>query len=197
MKAETPIRRQYLEIKAKHKDALLLFRLGDFYEAFDDDARILAKELEIVLTSKPMGKDIRVPLAGIPYHSLERHLATLISRGHRVAICDQTSTVPIKDDDGKRLIQREVTRIVTAGTVIEPILLDSKSNNYLCAFISDGQRAGIAHADITTGDFAVTEVENTDALTELQRLAPAEVIIPQTETEFRHLTIIRTFSNSL
>lgn len=184
MKAETPIRRQYLEIKAKHKDALLLFRLGDFYEAFDDDARILAKELDIVLTSKPMGKDIRVPLAGVPHHSLERHLATLISRGHRVAICDQTSTVPIKGDDGKRLIQREVTRIVTAGTVIEPILLDSKSNNYLCAFISDGQRAGIAHADITTGDFAVTEIENVDALTELQRLAPAEVIIPQTETEF-------------
>lgn len=184
MKAETPIRRQYLEIKAKHKDALLLFRLGDFYEAFDDDARILAKELDIILTSKPMGKDLRVPLAGIPHHSLERHLATLISRGHRVAICDQTSTVPIKGDDGKRLIQREVTRIVTAGTIIEPTLLDSKSNNYLCAFISDGQRAGIAHADITTGDFAVTEIENADALTELQRLAPAEVIIPQTETEF-------------
>lgn len=184
MKAETPIRRQYLEIKAKHKGELLLFRLGDFYEAFDDDARVLAKELEIVLTSKPMGKDLRVPLAGIPHHSLERHLATLISRGHRVAICDQTSTVPIKGDDGKRLIQREVTRIVTAGTVIEPTLLDSKTNNYLCSFISDGKRAGIAYADITTGDFAVTEVENSDALTELQRLAPAELIIPQTENEF-------------
>lgn len=184
MKAETPIRRQYLEIKEKHKDALLLFRLGDFYEAFDDDARILANELEIVLTSKSMGKDLRVPLAGVPYHSLERHLATLISRGHRVAICDQTSTVPIKGDDGKRLIQREVTRIVTAGTVIEPTLLDSNSNNYLCAFISDGRHAGIAHADITTGDFAVTEIENAEALTELQRLAPAEIIIPQTETGF-------------
>lgn len=184
MKSETPIRRQYLEIKAKHKDALLLFRLGDFYEAFDDDARLLAKELDIILTSKPMGKDIRVPLAGIPYHSLERHLATLISRGHRVAICEQTSSFPIKGDDGKRLIQREVTRIVTAGTVFEPTLLESNSNNYLCAFISDGQKAGIAHADITTGDFAVTEIENADALTELQRLSPAEIIIPKTETEF-------------
>lgn len=184
MKAETPIRRQYLDIKAKHKDSLLLFRLGDFYEAFDDDARLLAKELDIMLTSKPMGKDMRVPLAGIPHHSLERHLATLISRGHRVAICDQTSTIPIKGTDGKKLIQREVTRIVTAGTVIEPTLLDSKSNNYLCSFISDGQRAGIAYADITTGDFAVTEIENSEALTELQRLAPAEIIIPQTELEF-------------
>ena len=96
MKNETPIRRQYLEIKAQHKDAILLFRLGDFYEAFDDDARLLARELDIALTSKPMGKNMRVPLAGIPYHVLEKHLATLISRGHRVAICEQTSSVPVK-----------------------------------------------------------------------------------------------------
>ncbi len=107
MKDETPIRRQYLEIKAKHQDAILLFRLGDFYEAFDDDARLLSRELDIALTSKPMGKNMRVPLAGIPHYVLEKHLATLISRGHRVAICEQTSSVPIKGVDGKRLIQRE------------------------------------------------------------------------------------------
>src|SRR5918998_5986423 len=118
MNTETPIRRQYLEIKAKHKDAILLFRLGDFYEAFDEDARLLARELDIVLTSRAMGKDTRVPLAGVPHFVLERHLATLISRGHRVAICEQTSSVPIKGEDGKRLIQREVVRTVTAGTVI-------------------------------------------------------------------------------
>lgn len=177
MKDETPIRRQYLEIKAKHQDAILLFRLGDFYEAFDDDAKLLARELDIVLTSKPMGKGMRVPLAGVPHFSLERHLATLISRGHRVAICEQTSTVPIKGEHGKKLIQRDVVRIVTAGTVIEPELLDSKSNNYLCAFISDGNRAGIAYADITTGDFAATEIENKDALSEIQRLLPAEILI--------------------
>ena len=119
-----------------------------------------------------MGKGLRVPLAGIPHYVLERHLATLISRGHRVAICEQTSSVPIKGEDGKRLIQREVVRTVTAGTVIEPQMLDSKSNNYLAAFVSDGLRAGIANADITTGDFAATEIDNKDALTELQRLAP-------------------------
>ena len=184
MKNETPIRRQYLEIKAKHKDAILLFRLGDFYEAFDDDARLLARELDIALTSKPMGKNMRVPLAGIPYHVLEKHLATLISRGHRVAICEQTSSVPVKNDDGKKLIQREVVRTVTAGTIIEPQLLDSKSNNYLAAFFSDGQRAGIAYADITTGDFAATEIENRDALSELQRLAPAEIVIADTQETF-------------
>ncbi|HMS40569.1 MAG TPA: DNA mismatch repair protein MutS [Pyrinomonadaceae bacterium] len=183
MKDETPIRRQYLEIKAKHTDAILLFRLGDFYEAFDDDARLLARELDIVLTSKPMGKGMRVPLAGVPHHSLERHLATLISRGHRVAICEQTSAAPIKNKDGKKLIERNVVRIVTAGTIIEPNLLNSKSNNYLAAFISNGVRAGIAYADITTGDFAATEIENRDALGELSRLAPAEILITETENE--------------
>jgi DNA mismatch repair protein MutS len=184
MKAETPIRRQYLEIKAKHQDSILLFRLGDFYEAFDDDAKLLAKELDIVLTSKLMGKDERVPLAGVPHFVLERHLATLISRGHRVAICEQTSSAPVKGKDGKKLIHREVVRIVTAGTVIEPSLLHSKTNNYLCAFISDGLRAGIAYADVTTGDFAATEIENADALTELQRLAPAEIILADAEETF-------------
>ncbi len=184
MKGETPIRRQYLEIKKNHEDAILLFRLGDFYEAFDEDARLLSREFDIVLTSKPMGKNQRVPLAGVPFHSLERHLATLISRGHRVAICEQTSTFPIKGDDGKKLIKREVTRVVTAGTVIEPQLLDSKTNNYLVSFISDGITAGIAYADVTTGDFAVTEIPNKDAVTELQRLAPAEILITETQEEF-------------
>ena len=184
MKNETPIRRQYLEIKAKHKDAILLFRLGDFYEAFDDDARIIAKELDIVLTSRAMGKDTRVPLAGVPHFVLERHLATLISRGHRVAICEQTSVAPVKDSEGKKLIQRDVVRVVTAGTIIEPALLQSKSNNYLVSFCSDGHRAGIAYADITTGDFAATEIENAHSLTEIQRLAPAEILLAETEDAF-------------
>lgn len=175
--SETPIRRQYLEIKAKHQNAILLFRIGDFYEAFDDDARLIASELDIVLTSKAMGNSERVPLAGVPHFVLEKHLATLIARGHRVAICEQTSDSPVKGDDGKKLIQRDVVRIVTAGTVIEPALLEGKSNNYLAAFCTDGQRSGIAFADITTGDFATTEVENARALTELQRLAPAEIVL--------------------
>ncbi len=191
MKDETPIRRQYLEIKANHQDAILLFRLGDFYEAFDDDARLLARELDIMLTSKPMGKGMRVPLAGVPHHSLERHLATLISRGHRVAICEQLSSTPIKGKDGKRLIQREVVRIVTAGTIIEPQLLESNSNNYLCAFISNGNRAGIAYADITTGDFAATEIDNKDALAEISRLAPAEILITDTQEELSNRDLPR------
>ncbi|HEX8264230.1 MAG TPA: DNA mismatch repair protein MutS [Pyrinomonadaceae bacterium] len=184
MKTETPIRRQYLEIKKRHRDALLLFRIGDFYEAFDDDARLLARELDIVLTSKPMGKGLRVPLSGVPYHSLERHLATLIAKGHRVAICEQLTDAPIKGEDGKRLIERDVVRIVTPGTVLEPGLLNSKTNNYIAAFCTDGRRAGIAYADVTTGDFAATEIENNYALTELQRIAPAEILLAKTEREF-------------
>ena len=191
MKDVSPIRRQYLEIKANHRDSILLFRLGDFYEAFDDDARILARELNIVLSSKPMGKNLRVPLAGVPHFVLDKHLATLISRGHRVAICEQTSAQAIKGTDGKKLISREVVRVVTAGTIIEPHLLDSKSNNYLVTFFSDGNRAGIAYADITTGDFAVTEIENKFALAELERLSPAEIVIAETDEEFSNRGLTR------
>jgi DNA mismatch repair protein MutS len=183
MTATTPLRKQYLEIKRRHADALLLFRIGDFYEAFDDDARLLARELDIVLTSKPMGKNTRVPLAGVPYHSLERHLATLIARGHRVAICEQLSATPVKDETGKNLIERDVVRVVTPGTVIEPGLLQTRANNFLAAYITDGKRAGIAYADVTTGEFAATELEESSAISELQRVAPAELLVSRAGTE--------------
>jgi DNA mismatch repair protein MutS len=174
----TPLRKQYLDIKRRHPDAILLFRIGDFYEAFDDDARLLSRELGIVLTSKPMGRSFRVPLAGVPHHSLERHLATLITRGHRVAICEQLSTEPVKGGAGRGLIERDVVRVVTPGTIIEPGLLQSKVNNYLAAFATDGKRAGIAYADVTTGEFAATELDAVAAIPELQRIAPAEILIP-------------------
>ena len=175
----TPLRQQYLDIKRRHADAILLFRIGDFYEAFDDDARLLARELDIVLTSKPMGRNIRVPLAGVPHHSLERHLATLISRGHRVAICEQLTAAPVRGEAaGRGLIERDVVRVVTPGTVLETGLLQSKVNNYLAAFVSDGRRAGLAFADVTTGDFQATELEANAAVGELQRIAPSELLIP-------------------
>jgi len=179
MTTATPIRQQYLEIKRRHADAILLFRIGDFYEAFDDDARLLARELDIVLTSKPMGRDLRVPLAGVPHHSLERHLATLIGRGHRVAICEQLTTQPVKGGQaGRGLIERDVVRVVTPGTVLEPGLLRSKVNNYLAAYVTDGRRAGISYADVTTGDFAATELDARSAPEELQRVGPSELLVP-------------------
>jgi DNA mismatch repair protein MutS len=173
----TPLRRQYLEIKRRHPDAILLFRIGDFYEAFDDDARTVARELGIVLTSKPMGKNIRVPLAGVPYHSLERYLARLINKGHRVAICEQLTEAPVKSASGRGLIERDVVRVVTPGTIIEPGLLRSKVNNYLAAYTTDGKRAGLAYADVTTGEFAATEIDASAAQVELERVAPAELLV--------------------
>ncbi|HEY0004415.1 MAG TPA: DNA mismatch repair protein MutS [Pyrinomonadaceae bacterium] len=179
----TPLRKQYLDIKRRYTDALLLFRIGDFYEAFDDDARLLARELDIVLTSKPMGKNVRVPLAGVPHHSLERHLATLIGRGHRVAICEQLTPAPVKGEAGGNLIERDVVRVVTPGTVFEPGLLQSKTNNYIAAYLTDGKRVGIAYADVTTGDFAATELDAPAAMPELQRIAPSELLLPKNSPE--------------
>ena len=127
----TPIRQQYLRIKRKYPQAIVLFRLGDFYETFDEDARVVSKELDIVLTSREMGKGHRVPLAGIPYHALDNYLARLVNRGHKVAICEQIT----QPGETKGLVEREVIRVVTPGTVVEPSLLDSKTNNYLTSLV--------------------------------------------------------------
>ena len=181
--ATTPLHKQYQEIKQRYKDAILLFRIGDFYETFEDDARLVSRELGIVLTSKPMGKDVRVPLAGVPHHSLERHLRRLIARGHRVAICEQLTDAPVKGEKGGNLIERDVVRIVTPGTVLEPGLLHNKVNNYLAAYVKQGRRAGIAYADITTGEFSATELDDQDAIPELQRIAPSEILLPRTSPE--------------
>jgi len=171
----TPIRRQYLRIKKRYPDSIVLFRLGDFYETFDEDARVAARELEIVLTSRSMGKNLRVPMAGIPAHALENYLARLIRRGHKVAICDQVSD-PAKS---KGLVERDVVRVVTPGTVVEPSLLDQNANNYLVALAVEGSSAGLAHVDITTGEFATTQLPLAGLAPELNRLRPAEVLLPE------------------
>ncbi len=168
----TPVRAQYLRMKEQHPDALLLFRMGDFYETFDQDAEVAARDLEIVLTQRDMGQGEKVALAGIPYHALDSYLARLVKKGHRVAICEQVS-----EPDGRRLVDRAVVRVVTPGTVVEPQLLDQAANNYLAAVAFGDGRAGIAHADISTGEFAVTEVAPELVERELARLAPAEVLV--------------------
>jgi len=168
----TPIRQQYLRIKRRYPEAIVLFRLGDFYETFDDDAKLASRELEIVLTSREMGKGHRVPMAGIPYHALDNYLARLINRGYKVAICEQV-TKPVET---RGLVQREVVRLVTPGTVVEPSLLDSKSNNYLVSLVLADDAAGIAYVDITTSEFATTQVPFHRAVPELERLKPSEII---------------------
>ncbi len=131
-----------------------MFRLGDFYETFDGDAEIAADVLDIVLTRREAGKGLRVPLAGIPYHAADGYIARLIAAGHKVAICEQIG----KPTKGKKLVERDVTRVVTPGTVLDPAMLDARTNNYIAAIVIEGNRAGIAHADITTGEFLTTEI---------------------------------------
>ena len=173
----TPVRRQYLKVKSAYPDALLLFRMGDFYETFDDDAELAARELEIALTSRTMGKGLKVPMAGVPAHALESYLARLIKKGHKVAICEQL-TDPATS---KGLVERDVVRVVTPGTVLESSLLDQDANNYLAALVEDGEQVALAYVDITTGEFSATQLSRDRALAELERIAPAEILIPAGE----------------
>ena len=172
----TPARKQYLDIKSKHQEEILLFRMGDFYETFDDDAKVLARELEIALTSREMGKGERIPLAGIPYHALEGYLARLVANGYRVAICEQVSD----PTTSKGIVDRKVVRIVTPGTIIEESLLQQGSNNYLASAVVRDSNAGIAYVDITTGEFAATQIPLSRVNSEINRLAPKELILAQT-----------------
>jgi DNA mismatch repair protein MutS len=172
----TPIRKQYLALKNQYPDTILFFRLGDFYETFDADAEVVARELDIVLTSRPIGKGQRAPLAGVPYHAVDRYLAQLIEKGYRVAVAEQMADPAAV----KGIVPREVTRVVTPGTVVEPDLLDDKRANYLAAWVEHEGRAGLAHCDITTGEFAVTQVDSIAAAQqELLRIAPRECLRPQ------------------
>ncbi|MBM4433011.1 MAG: DNA mismatch repair protein MutS, partial [Chloroflexi bacterium] len=150
----TPIRSQYLRIKRSYPQAIVFFRLGDFYETFDEDARLVSKELEITLTSREMGKGQRYPMAGIPYHALDNYLAKLINKGYKVAICEQMS----EPKPGKGLVERDVVRVVTPGTIVEPNLLETRTNNYLAALIVEKEQAGIAYIDITTSEFATAQI---------------------------------------
>jgi DNA mismatch repair protein MutS len=171
----TPIRAQYLDIKNKYPQAIVFFRLGDFYETFDDDAVLTSRELNLVLTSRPMGKGLEIPMAGIPHHALDEYLARLINRGYKVAICEQMT----KPGENKGLIVREVVRVVTPGTVIEPKLLQVKSNNYLVSLILDDETAGLSYVDITTSEFATTQLELSRLPAEISRLKPSEIVVPR------------------
>ena len=173
----SPVRQQYLDIKAQHQNAILFFRLGDFYETFDEDAHLVSRELDIVLTSRNVSKGMRVPMAGIPHHAMENYLSRLIEKGYHVAVCEQVGDEPVKG-----LMPREVVRIITPGTVVEPGLLPGDGNNYLAAVALGDGFAGVAYVDITTGEFAATEMTGDHLFTavraELNRLRPAEILYP-------------------
>ena len=179
----TPSRQQYLDVKRQHPDAIVFFRLGDFYETFDDDAHTAARELDLVLTSRPIGKNQRIPMAGVPHHAAENYIARLIAKGYKVALCEQIGSEPIRG-----LMPREVVRVFTAGTVIEPGMLEAGRNNYLAAAVREGARFGLAYADITTGEFAATQLASRHELVEeMARLSPAELILPDGEVDLLDL----------
>jgi DNA mismatch repair protein MutS len=172
----TPMLRHYVELKAAHPERVLLYRLGDFFECFFEDAIQLSRLLELTLTGKEGGKAIgRVPMAGIPHHAAERYCAELVGRGLSVALCDQVESTPAKG----ALLKREITRVLTPGTVLEEGLLSARRNNWLCAVVRDQSRWGLAVADVSTGEFRVTERDGSDLLhQELLQVEAAEVLWP-------------------
>ena len=168
------LKQQYERIKAEFPDGILLFRLGDFYETFGKDAEIVSRDLGIALTSKELGRGYRVPLAGVPTHSLDASLAKLLEKGHRVAVCEQFGDPKTT----KGILEREIIRVVTPGTVLQHDLLPESANNFLAAVVVNGPRAGLAYADISTSEFTTLELPIEDLQTELTALSPAELLVP-------------------
>ena len=175
----TPLMKQYREIKRRHLDAILLFRMGDFYEMFDQDAVTASKVLEITLTARNKSKGIETPLCGFPYHAVDGYIAKLIRRGFKVAVCEQVEDPKL----AKGIVKREVIRVVTPGTVLDSNLLDAKDNNYLASLYPSNEGYGLSFLDISTGDFFLAEVSGANNLTELDtllsRFNPREIVLPK------------------
>ena len=174
---QSPVRQQYLSVKRQYPDAILFFRMGDFYEMFDDDAELVARELELTLTRRDFGRGQRSPMAGVPHHAADGYIARLIGKGYRVAVCEQVSDPALS----RGLVEREVLRVVTPGTVVDPTMLAAKRNNFLAAAALGRDAVGVAYVDITTGEFACTQFPAADPETalaqELARVQPAEALV--------------------
>nr|Q01X96.1 RecName: Full=DNA mismatch repair protein MutS [Candidatus Solibacter usitatus Ellin6076] len=172
--ASTPLMRQYNSIKEQVPNALLMFRLGDFYELFFEDAVTAARELEITLTARNKEKGNAIPMCGVPYHAAEGYISRLIQKGFRVAICDQVEDAKL----AKKLVRREITRVVTPGTAMDSNLVRSRENNFLAAVGRSGSRSAVAHVDVSTGEFRVTEMEPEEVAGALEHLGAREVLFP-------------------
>lgn len=183
MSSLTPMMRQYMSIKEQYKDALLFFRLGDFYELFFEDAIIASKELEITLTSRDCGLSERAPMCGVPHHASENYIAKLIDKGFKVAICEQTQD----PSEAKGIVDREVVRVITPGTLLESSMLEDKNNNYLLSYFMENKDIGIAWIDLSTGEFLVTELLEKDAYEKsidiLSGISPKEIILPEDNSD--------------
>ena len=175
----TPMKRQYLAIKDQHPDCLLFFRLGDFYEMFDEDAKTAAAELNLTLTTRDRNKppEERTPMCGVPYHSCESYIARLIAKGYKVAICEQTEDPAL----AKGLVDRDIIRIITPGTVMTSSMLEEGRNNFICAVYRDSAGTGLCFCDISTGECSVTSFTGPEAdehlYNELGRFTPREAML--------------------
>ena len=171
----TPMKRQYYEIKEQNRDCILFFRLGDFYEMFDEDAKTAARELDLTLTTRDRGKpkEEQTPMCGVPYHSVDSYIARLVQKGYKVAICEQMEDPAT----AKGIVERDITRIVTPGTVTESCMLDESRNNYMACLYTEGGRFGLGFCDVSTGAFFATVCADAQAVaSELGRFSPSEVI---------------------
>ena len=178
----SPMMQQYLSMKDEHLDQILMFRLGDFYERFFDDAVTASRELELTLTGRDCGLPDRAPMCGVPYHSVENYIARLVKKGYKVAICEQMENPAL----AKGMVKRDIVRVVTPGTLMEANMLEEGSNNYICSLCPAGERCGLAFADISTGSVLVTEVSGEmAAINELGKYAPHEVIYAEELPQLR------------
>ena len=169
----TPMMQHYLQTKEEYKDCILFYRLGDFYEMFFDDAVLVSKELELTLTGKSCGMEERAPMCGIPYHAVEGYLNRLVANGHKVAICEQVEDPKL----AKGIVKREVIRVVTPGTNMDIQALDESKNNYIMCIVYLADKYGISLADVSTGDYYVTEVDSERKLIdEINKFAPSEIV---------------------
>ena len=179
----TPMMRHYVQVKQEYPHALLLYRVGDFFETFFEDGITIARELELVLTSKECGKVVgRVPMAGIPHHALDRYCIQLVEKGYAIAVCDQVEDPAL----AQGLVKREVTRVITPGTVLEEGMLSARRNNFLAAVVIAGQHWGLAYADVSTGEFFTTQHSDLEQVgQELMRLQPSETLLPTDAPDLR------------
>ncbi|MBR4305092.1 MAG: DNA mismatch repair protein MutS, partial [Clostridia bacterium] len=173
----TPMMQQYIDVKDQYKDCILMYRLGDFYEMFFDDAKTVSKELDLTLTGRSCGQEERAPMCGVPYHSAESYIARLIAKGYKVAICEQTEDPAT----AKGLVKREVVRMITPGTVIESSMLDENNNSFISSVYAEKDGAGISFCDISTGETFASSFEGSDyedsIINELGRFGPKEILL--------------------
>src|SRR3972149_8871713 len=179
----TPAMRQYLDIKAQNPDSILFFRMGDFYEMFFEDARVASGILGIALTSRDRERE--VPMCGVPYHAAPGYIARLVREGHKVAVCEQMTN----PSEGKGIVERAVTKVITPGIALEDELLDPRANNFIAAFCLSKGSSGFAYMDVSTGEFRLTELKDAhSALEEIRRIRPLELLVEQGQEEAESLS---------